>query len=69
MYELDSDPRTWHPGVTRVEKEVTLPAAKGTFYLNLPDPLLPNRPEYSIALANKDAWQAATGYNKILEIK
>lgn len=69
VYELGSDPRTWHPGITRIEKEVTLPAAKGTFYLNLPDPLLSGRPEYSIALANKGAWQSATGYNKLLEIQ
>ena len=68
VFELGSDPRTWHPGTTRIEKEVTLPATKGTFYLYLPDPLLEGRPEYCIALANQDAWDQQTGYNKLLEL-
>ncbi len=36
--------------------------------INLPDPNLNlyNRPEYSIRLANKNMWEASTGYNSIL---
>lgn len=66
--DLGSDPRTWHPGTTRLSRTFTLPASKGTLYLWLPDPMLPSRPEYSIALANKDVWDATHGYNKLLEL-
>jgi len=35
--------------------------------LNLSDPMpsLSSRPEYSIRLANNNAWQASTGFNKL----
>ena len=68
-FSLGSDPRTWHPGKHRIEKTIKLPAAKGTLYLHLADPLLPDRPEYSAALANKDVWDSNTGYNKLLVIQ
>lgn len=68
-FSLGSDPRTWHPGKHRIEKTIKLPAAKGTLYLLLADPLLPDRPEYSAALANKDVWDSSTGYNKLLVIE
>ena len=68
-FTLDSDPRTWHPGPHKVEADITLPAAKGVLYLALEDPLLPERPEYSIALANEEVFDKATGLNKILEIE
>lgn len=67
-FPLESDPRTWHPGIHTIQCSFTLPAEKGTLYLNLSDPLLPNRPEYSIACANKDVFDAGTGYNKLLEL-
>lgn len=45
-------------------------AIPGTYevLLNLPDPYpsIHDRPEYSIRLANKDTWEASTGYNKLL---
>ena len=68
-FDLGSDPRTWQPGGYRIETSFILPAAKGTLYLHLADPLLPERPEFSAALANEGVWDAATGYNKLLEIK
>lgn len=68
-FPLNSDPRTWHPGPHQVEVDCTLPDAKGTFYLALEDPLLAERPEYSIALANEGVFDAATGWNKLLEIQ
>jgi hypothetical protein len=68
-FPLGSDPRTWQPGPHEVELDCTLPDAKGTFFLALEDPLLSGRPEYSIALANKDVFDPATGWNKILEIQ
>lgn len=67
-FDLGSDPRTWHPGQHRIETSFTLPASKGTLYLHLADPLLPDRVEYSAAMANEGVWEAATGYNKLLEL-
>ena len=66
---LDADPRTWYTGRHVVKASFTLPSDKGTLYLNLSDPLLPDRPEYSIALANENIFDPSTGYNKILELK
>ena len=37
--------------------------------MNLSDPLLPNNPLYSIAFANKNVFDSATGYNKLFELK
>lgn len=68
-FDLGSDPRTWQPGSYRIETTFDLPAAQGVLYLHLADPLLPDRAEYSVALANEGVWDAATGYNKLLEIK
>lgn len=67
-FALPSDPRTWHPGWYVVETEITLPADKGRFYLALEDPLLPGRPEYSIALANEGVFDSKTGWNKLFEL-
>ena len=67
-FPLGSDPRTWHPGKHQIGVKFNLPSAEGTFYLDLSDPLLPNRPEYSIALANKDVFSSKTGLNKLFEL-
>lgn len=66
---LDSDPRTWQPGWHVAKASMTLPASKGTFYLELSDPLLSDRPEYSIALANDGIFDAETGLNKLFELR
>lgn len=68
VLDLGSDPRTWHPGINRIEVSISLPDSSGSLCLFLPDPLLPNRPEYCIALANKGVWDSSSGYNKILDI-
>ena len=68
-FPLGSDPRTWHPGTHEIETQFKLPAAKGTVYLALEDPLLADNPAYSIALANKDVFDSKTGLNKLFEIK
>ena len=68
-FPLGSDPRTWQPGTHIMETEFALPAAKGTLYLALDDPLLANRPEYSIACANEGIFDPATGLNKLMEIE
>lgn len=67
-FDLGSDPRTWHPGKHRIETSISLPSAKGTLYLHLADPLLPDRPEFSAALANEGVWNSQSGYNKLFEI-
>ena len=66
---LDSDPRTWQPGFHSISATFKHSTDKGTLYLKLSDPLLPNRPEYSIAFANENVFDTATGLNKLLEIK
>ncbi|MBR5042831.1 MAG: DUF4832 domain-containing protein [Bacteroidales bacterium] len=68
-FTLDSDPRTWHPGWHVVTATFTPSSDKGSLCLALQDPLLPDRPEYSIALANEGVFDSSTGYNKLFEIK
>jgi hypothetical protein len=68
---MNSDPRRWTAGTsTSVSQTLTLPtslpAGSYTLLLNLPDPLLSTRPEYSIRLANQGTWDAATGMNSLL---
>ena len=67
-FPLGSDPRTWQPGLNEVQARFTLPDNKGTCYLELADPLLPDRPEYSIALANEGVFDSRTGWNKLFEL-
>lgn len=66
-FPLESDPRTWHPGSHEVKAKITLPASHGTCYLDLSDPLLPDRPEYSIALANTGVFDSETGRNELFD--
>ena len=66
---LGADARTWQPGYNAVVSYFTPSTAKGTLYLELPDPLIPDDPNYSIALANKNMFDASTGYNKLFEVK
>lgn len=68
-FMLGSDPRTWHTGFHVVKTKFTPTSAKGALYLQLSDPLLPTRPEYSIALANEGVFDSETGLNKLFEIK
>ncbi len=67
-FPLEADPRDWYPGKHEVKLGFTLPAAHGTVYLALEDPLLPGRPEYSIALASEGVWDAQKGWNKLFEL-
>ena len=71
---LRNDPRFWEAGKTHlVQIQYPLPKnlaiGKYDVLLNLPDPTskLKNRPEYSIRLANKDVWEATSGYNSFLK--
>ena len=67
-FPLGSDPRTWQPGTYEIETGFTLPAAQGSIYLALEDPLLPGNPAYSIALANDKVFDGKTGWNKLFDI-
>lgn len=73
---LAVDPRLWLARINQdVKEEVNLsgiPSGTYAVYLSLPDiaPSLQTNPAYSIRLANKDLWDAATGYNSLqAEIK
>ena len=68
-FMLGSDARTWQPGYTGIVSFFKPSTEKGTLYLELSDPLLSDRPDYSIALANQDVFNAETGRNKLFEIK
>ncbi|ACU37118.1 DUF4832 domain-containing protein [Actinosynnema mirum] len=62
---LTADPRTWLPGARTIAQDAQIPPslATGTYalLLELADPALPGRPEYSIQTANTGLWDAATG--------
>lgn len=71
---VKEDPRRWMPGTTKmVNIEGGIPKAMppGVYevLLNLPDPAprLYNRMQYSIRFANKNVWEATTGYNSLLQ--
>jgi len=66
---LGADPRNWHSGYNAVVSFFTPTTAKGTLYLELSDPLIKDNPAYSIALANANVFDDATGYNKLFEVK
>ena len=68
VFKLSVDPREWYPGSHTIATTVRLPSDKGTFYLNLNDPMLPENPLYSIALSNDGVFDAATGYNRLFEL-
>ncbi|TDD02593.1 DUF4832 domain-containing protein [Nonomuraea deserti] len=70
-FPLATDPRTWQAGETttvreRVRLPRSLPAGHYALLLDLPDPKLPDRPEYSIRLANEGTWEPGTGLNALL---
>jgi len=68
------DPRRWLPdlGTFTLDIQTALagdfPAGTYDVLLNLPDPapLLYDRPEYSIRLANQGVWEPETGFNDLL---
>ncbi|MDR1056011.1 MAG: DUF4832 domain-containing protein [Prevotellaceae bacterium] len=73
---LKADPRFWFGGEkTEVKESITLPAnlASGDYevllWLSDPKESLNTRSEYAVRLANKNVWEAETGYNKLFEQK
>ena len=70
---VQADPRKWMSKTLTTLNIVggipnNIPPGTYDVLLNLPDPApkLYNRPEYSIRLANKNTWEATTGYNYLL---
>jgi hypothetical protein len=67
------DPRFWDGGKT-ITLKVSMQLSKviqAGFYevlLNLPDPLLIDKPKYSIRLANEDIWEKETGFNSLQHV-
>ncbi len=69
---LEIEPRLWKPNTENeiaVEAGIpaSIPAGEYNLYLNLPDKAetLHDNPYYSVRFANKDVWEASTGYNNL----
>jgi hypothetical protein len=73
-FDLATDVRKWYTGSIKLAEFIKIPAgfpAGGyEMLLNLPDAYasIAAKPEFSIRLANKGLWEAATGYNKLNHI-
>lgn len=74
VYAQSEDPRLWFPGEKhKCTLSCTLDGkmhGEYKLYLNLPDPCesLHNDPRFSIRFANKDMWEAKTGYNYLTTV-
>ena len=68
----DCEPRFWGPEGEHKVSVSFRPQTAGEYgiYLYLPDPkpTLANDPRYAIRLANKDCWDAETGYNYLTTV-
>lgn len=68
---LATDVRRWYTGDHTIKENVKiptdLPPGDYELLLSLPDAYesISARPEYSIRLANRDLWEASTGFNKL----
>jgi hypothetical protein len=68
---VNTDPRKWTAGATTtISQTLTVPSSLPTgsyaLLLNVPDPQLSTRPEYSVRFANQSTWESATGMNSLL---
>ena len=68
-FMLGTNPTKWQPGYNGAVGNFIPSTATGTLYLELPDPLLPDDPAYSMVLANKDIFDPETGFNKLFEVE
>lgn len=72
MVTPDCDPRFWGPEGEHKIDVAFRPEKAGDYdiclYLPDPKPTLANSPKYAIRLANKDCWDAQTGYNYLTTI-
>ena len=65
---LGVDPREWHSGYNGIVSSFTPSTSAGTLYLELSDPLLSDKPDFSIALANQGVYDSKTGLNKLFTV-
>ncbi len=68
-FMMGTDPTKWQPGYNGAVGNFIPSTDKGTLYLELSDPLLPDNPAYSMVLANKDIFNPDTGFNKLFEVQ
>ncbi len=64
---VPTDIRRWEDTVN-IQADIHIASIQEGFYevlLHLPDPLLPERPEYAIQFANVDMWDSNTGRNSL----
>ena len=73
--KTDEDPRFWRPQVVSEIKlsmgvPKDMPVGLYYLYLHLPDPEpeLYGNPDFSIQFANKNVWEAETGYNNLYQL-
>jgi hypothetical protein len=71
LVPLKTDIRLWSSGAVKtITESVLVPSTTSAgdykLLLNIPDAYLTNRPDYSLALANENIWEASTGYNNLL---
>lgn len=71
-WDTDADVRKWFPAPGQTETldvlwNLPVGAETGLYelLLELPDPEISDRPEYSIRMANSNVWEESTGYNKL----
>ena len=72
--ETGEDPRFWRPQViSEIKLSMGVPKdmPEGLYYLYLhlpdPEPSLYGNPDYSVQFANRDVWEAETGYNNLYQ--
>lgn len=64
---IETDPRLWLKG-SNISLSIPIPSLQSgtyTLFLNMPDSLIPNNPNYSIQFANTNVWEAVKGYNNL----
>lgn len=70
-YDISTDIRKWYSGMQTLQIKIitdpSMPKSKYELLLYMPDKYasIADRPEYAIRLANENAWEALTGYNKL----
>lgn len=71
VYDLSTNVQKWFSGNIKISETIQMnsgmPVGKYDLYLYLPDKYesIGKRPEYAIRFANKDLWDATTGYNNL----
>jgi hypothetical protein len=70
-FALNTDPRSWLPGLHRLSETITIPRemqnGRYRLFLSLPDQSerLAANSAYSVRMANNNIWETTTGYNDL----